>query len=86
MQRVQLRDIRQIGDRFQDNIDRNSQQVSDPDPEQSREGTDNAGLGIEDTRDILLPGAQGAEHTDFLSPFKDGDIGDDPDHNQGYDQ
>ncbi|MNW69576.1 hypothetical protein D3C74_486150 [compost metagenome] len=69
MQRIQLRDIRQVGDRLEDDVDGNGQQISDPNAQQSRERADNAGLCIEDTRNILFPCTQGAEYTDFFGPF-----------------
>ena len=62
-------------------IDRNGQQQSRSDTYRARNKSDNQRFRVEHSRDIPLRGADGAENTDFLCSFKNGDIGDDSYHN-----
>ena len=67
-------------------VDREQQQPCDNNADNAREQTDDACLRVENGGDIPLGGADGAQDTDLLGPLEDGYIGDNADHDRGYDQ
>lgn len=82
----ELCDTADVGQVLNDHIDRNVKQYRDDDADHSGTESDDQGLGIEYTRNVAFRCADTAQDADLFCPFEYRDIGDDTDHNRGYDK
>src|SRR5699024_1455635 len=57
-----------------------------PDADQSGAQADDEGLRVEHLGDVLLGGSNGPQDADLFLAFQNADVGDDADHDGGYDQ
>lgn len=63
-----------------DRVDGDEQQCGDAHAEQAGTKPDDKGLCVKDLRHVAFGGADGAQDTDLLGPFQNGNIRDDSDH------
>ena len=82
----QRRNARNARKRLNDDIDEQRNDVRERDADDARRQADDECFGIEQVADVLFSCAQRAQNADLLDTLDDGDVGDDPDHDAGYDQ
>ena len=86
VQRLQNRDVLQLGHVVDQRVDRKGKRPRDHDAQNAREHAENTGLGVKHAGDVLLPRAERLENADLLRPLEHRGVGDDADHNQTHHQ
>lgn len=69
-----------------DGVSGDEQDECGDDANDASQGTGDECFGIEDFGDVVLAGTECSENADFFSSFQNGDVGDNTDHDGGYDQ